>query len=76
MMKQKKERHLKQRTGDLSGDIEYAQEELDDMQEQYDKYLLSFHINYTCFLPNLCLQMSKQFGGSWKKPWKSPEAAL
>jgi hypothetical protein len=41
-MKQRKKKHLQQRTGDLFGDIEYAQDELDQKQEEYDKYVLTF----------------------------------
>jgi hypothetical protein len=42
----KKEKILHQRTGDLFADIEYAQDELDEKQEEYDKYLLAI-IHYT-----------------------------
>ena len=41
-MKQKKKQHLKEKAADLWGDIEFSQDELDKMQEDYERYY--FHL--------------------------------
>jgi hypothetical protein len=42
LMKQKKKQHLKEKAADLWGDIEFSQDELDKMQEDYERYY--FHL--------------------------------
>ena len=68
--KQQKQKYLEGKASELYADIEYAQDELDVMQEEYDKYFILLKSCVCFFLTDHHVQMSKQSWYSGKKPYK------